>query len=339
MSRSSIRTQVDLQPFHTLACPSIAEYAVTLTDDSVLDSALTWAKEQGMAVQVIGEGSNIVPLDYVPGLTMINRLSGVRLVGQTNEHIDVRVSGGVSWHWLVLFCSAQGWYGLENLALIPGTVGAAPVQNIGAYGVELCDVFLQLEAVDIHTGTRRTFNSADCQFGYRASVFKGKDAGRWIITAVTLRLSRFFQPNLSYGPLATLQPKTSAQLIQSVIEVRQSKLPNPALIPNAGSFFTNPIIQLEQAQALQQDYPALPLYPTADGKHAKVAAGWLIEQAGLRGAYAPDTGIGPYEKQALVLINPQRMAASLVMSRAQEIADAVHAKFGIAITPEPRFFP
>ncbi|WLD56682.1 UDP-N-acetylmuramate dehydrogenase [Salinispirillum sp. LH 10-3-1] len=335
----TLHADFDLQRYHTLACPSVAEYAVTVTERSHLSTALAWAKQRALPVQVIGEGSNLVPRDVVPGLTVINRLSGVRVLKQTADQVELRVAGGVSWHWLVLFCSAQHWYGLENLALIPGTVGAAPVQNIGAYGVELCDVFVSLDAVNIRSGEQHSFSAEDCQFGYRQSVFKGVEEGAWIITAVTLRLSRRFAPNLTYGPLADLNPASSAELIEHVIAVRQSKLPDPALIPNAGSFFTNPIIPIAQARSLQQTYAAMPVYPTADGEFAKVAAGWLIEQAGLRGDYAADTGIGPYEKQALVLVNPQRVASSKVMARAQEIAQIVEDKFGISIVPEPRLFP
>lgn len=336
---SSLQPRVDLQSYHTLACPSVAEFALEVHDVQSLRSTLHWARERALAIQVMGEGSNLVPRDWVSGVTLINRLSGVRVLRQTADHVDIRVAGGVSWHWLVLFSSAQQWFGLENLALIPGTVGAAPVQNIGAYGVELCDVFQSLEATHLHRDETRSFSAAECEFGYRDSVFKREEAGQWMITSVQLRLSRHFAPNLTYGPLADANIGCSADLIARVIAVRRSKLPDPAIIPNAGSFFTNPIISRQHAEALQREYADLPVYSMPDASKVKVAAGWLIEQAGLRGQYAEGSGVGPYEKQALVLINPQRVASSVVMARATEIADAVQQRFGIHIEPEPRLFP
>ncbi|MFC3852972.1 UDP-N-acetylmuramate dehydrogenase [Salinispirillum marinum] len=335
----NVQSRFNLQSFHTLACPSVAEFAVEAVDRSTLIQALSWARQQALPIQILGEGSNVVPEAWIPGLTIINRLAGLKCTAQDSHYVSLKVASGVSWHWLVLFTSAQGWYGLENLALIPGTVGAAPVQNIGAYGVEFRDVFSELTAVHVLTGELRTFGASACRFGYRESVFKQEEAGQWCILDVTLRLARQFKPTLTYGPLAMLQPVSSRELIDTVVRVRQEKLPDPKVIPNAGSFFTNPLVDVNTARRLKETWPDLPVYPQENGHSVKLAAGWLIEQAGLKGQYDSITGIGAYEKQALVLINPQCASGQAVLAQAQLIADVVEDRFGVHLTPEPRMFP
>lgn len=331
----------DLQSCHTMACISSAEQAVLIHQRSDLVTALNWAAGRGVPVQVLGEGSNVLASQRVQGLTLLNRMQGVRCVTWDEATVTLDVAGGTSWHWWVCFSSQQGWHGLENLALIPGTVGAAPVQNVGAYGVETGDFIESVTATHLQSGEQRVFAHEECDFGYRQSAFKQALAGQWFIESVRFVLSRRFAPVLSYRPLDGLHEPTPAQLIQAVVSVRQSKLPDPNVIPNAGSFFTNPIVSREKADALRTQWPDLPMFVLDNGsteRYAKVAAAWLIEQCGWRGQTDPETGVGCYAHQALVVVNPQQRSRSDVLAWAEAIRQDVAATFGLTLQREPQLF-
>ena len=236
-----------------------------------------------------------------------------------------------------MFCVNKNWGGIENLSLIPGTVGAAPMQNIGAYGVEIKDTFEELEAINIQTGELEKFNNEQCKFGYRESIFKHEAKGRYFITSVTFKLNKKPDLNTSYGDIETLLKEwhiakpTIADVSKAVIAIRQSKLPDPVLLGNAGSFFKNPVIEFSVFEKLQKNNPTLKSFPAADGK-VKIPAAWLIEQAGWKGKRFENIGV--HEKQALVLVNYGGGTGKELIDLAYKIIDSVKAKFGVALTPE-----
>ena len=329
--------QVDLSAANTLAVPSTAAWCAELTDPRDLPALVRWASARGMAIRALGGGSNLVLNEQVSGLTVKVAIRGKTRVETESDRQRWRLGAGESWHQTVVDLVAQGGSGIENLALIPGTVGAAPVQNIGAYGVELADCLYQVEAYDILEERWRYFTREACQFGYRDSVFKQME-NRFIITAVELELNRTFVPKLSYGPLQALatKPDLNAQdVMEAVIAIRQSRLPDPYHLPNAGSFFKNPVISFEQYEALLVQHDDLVVYEQPEGW--KLAAGWLIDQCGLRGRHNDD-GVGCYERQALVLVNPNRAAASSILDWQAHVQDAVFERFQVLLEPEPRFW-
>ena len=266
-----------------------------------------------------------------------------RVWAEDDDAWYVRASAGESWHDFVQWTLAQGWPGLENLSLIPGTVGAAPIQNIGAYGLEVGERLHALTAFDLQTGRSVRFDQAACRFGYRDSIFKQEGwhlNGRFVITDVTFRLPKRWQPLIGYADIArelvarNIATATASQIADAVIAVRQRKLPDPAQVPNTGSFFHNPVLEAETARQLLAAYPSLPHYPQADGR-MKLAAGWLIEQAGWKGR---DLGpVGMYEKQALVLVNRGGATGANVITLMQAVQRDVREKFGVDLTPEPVF--
>lgn len=286
---------------------------------------------------VLGGGSNVLFTQNYEGTVLQNRIEGIKVISETEEQALVEAGGGVSWHDLVLFTIEQNLGGIENLSLIPGTVGAAPLQNIGAYGVELKDVFYTLEAVEINTGKVTFFNLEQCGFGYRESVFKKELKGKYIVTHVTLQLQKKPIFNTSYGAikstLETMQVNeiTLKALSDAVIAIRRSKLPDPAVIGNAGSFFKNPELTPEEFAPLKAQYPEIPSYPAAHGK-IKIPAGWLIEHCGWKGKKIENYGV--HKDQALVLVNYGGAEGNQIRALAYEIIESVWEKFGIALQPE-----
>jgi UDP-N-acetylmuramate dehydrogenase len=267
-----------------------------------------------------------------------NELKGIELVSQTSEHLELKVASGESWHELVMYCVQKDWGGIENLSLIPGTVGAAPMQNIGAYGVEVKSVIKKVRAIDRQTGDIREFSNEECQFGYRESVFKGALKEKFFISSVTLTLTKKnHQLNTHYGAIQdTLHAlQVSTPTIQSisnaVIRIRQSKLPDPNVIGNAGSFFKNPTIDKKQFDKLKNTYPLIPGY-FSDNQEVKVPAGWLIEQCGWKGIRIGDAGV--HAQQALVLVNYQHATGEEIFSLALQIKESVKKKFDIDLTME-----
>lgn len=332
----------DLLPYNTLGVPVRAHYYVSVVDEDELREALAYSRQEKLPILVLGGGSNIVLRDDFLGLVIHIRLSGKNLLQEDHAYIWLRVAAGENWHQLVEYCLDYHYWGLENLSLIPGSVGAAPIQNIGAYGVELKDVFEELTAMDIRSGIQVTFSKDACEFGYRDSIFKGRLRDHYVITAVTFKLRKQPQLELSYPALRDALSGNAAdaitprQVSQRVCEIRRSKLPDPVQIPNVGSFFKNPVISTEHYQSLKSSYPELIAYPVSE-EQVKLAAGWLIDNAGWRGQQ--DGPVAVHAQQALVLTNPGHAKGSAVIALAEKIQTSVFEKYGVTLEPEPRFYP
>lgn len=286
---------------------------------------------------VLGGGSNVVFRRDYHGLVLHNRMKGVEVLSDKGDFVQVRFGAGESWHDCVMYTVARGWGGLENLSLIPGTIGAAPIQNIGAYGAELKDVFESLEAFDLDTGRITVFDKDACAFGYRDSYFKREGKGRYCITSVTLKLSARPELNISYGDIQTTLAAMGVEqpgvqdVSNAVIQIRRSKLPDPIELGNCGSFFKNPIITREQFERLQTQYPDLRSFP-AGGEYVKIPAAWLIEKDGWKGKRIGNTG--SHAKQALVLVNYGGASGDEVSFLADRIAASVLDHFGVRLEKE-----
>ena len=333
-----IESGVSLKPYNTFGLPAVAHTLVRVTSDADVRRVVDHPTLGVAPKFVLGGGSNIILTRDMPQLVLKVEVMGRRLVEERADAWIVEAGAGENWHEFVLWTLAQGHPGLENLALIPGTVGAAPVQNIGAYGLELQDRFESLDAVDLVTGRSVTLGAAICAFGYRDSVFKHSLAGRTVITRVRFRLPKAWRPVLGYLELERKQNETgiarpSAQQIADwVIAIRRAKLPDPALIGNAGSFFKNPVVTPEQCRDIIGRDPAVVHYPMPDGS-VKLAAGWLIDACGWKGKAVG--GAAVYEKQALVIVNRGGAIGSEVMTLARAIQESVYGRFGIRLEPEP----
>ncbi|MEQ1744770.1 MAG: UDP-N-acetylmuramate dehydrogenase [Saprospiraceae bacterium] len=289
-------------------------------------------------VLVLGGGSNILFTQDWPGTVVRNAIGGIEVVRQFKNRAWVRAGGGESWHGLVQWAVSRGLGGLENLSLIPGTVGAAPVQNIGAYGVELQDLFISLEAVDLATGKNRHFRRAQCHFGYRDSVFKNTEKGRFCITSVTLSLSTDrHRIRTDYGDITKTLAEMGisrpgiADVSAAVVRIRSAKLPDPAQIGNCGSFFKNPTVMRVVFEKIQQNHATAPHYDLPDGR-VKIPAGWLIEQCGWKGKRVGNTGC--HDRQALVLVNHGGASGAEVVALARAIVESVEKTFGVRLEPE-----
>ncbi len=320
----------------TLALPATARYYGRYQSTSELLSWLSWAQQQGVAVRSLGGGSNVLLAPEVDALVLQSDMCQVQVVHETEHHCWVLVDAGRDWHQWVIDSAHYG-HGLENLALIPGTVGAAPIQNIGAYGVELADWVAWIEGVQLSTRQWQRWSAQDCRFAYRDSIFKRELRGDVIITRVCFRLSRRFEPNLSYQPLAEWSANaqvTPQKLREAVCAIRCSKLPDPAELANAGSFFKNPVVSVEQAKRLQQSWPQMPTYPAQGG--VKLAAGWLIEQAGWKGRRLGKVGM--HSQQALVLVNYGGATLGDVEALVHQVQTDVWQRFKVALEPEPQRF-
>ena len=282
---------------------------------------------------IIGEGSNILFVDQQAPVIIKPLFHGIEIQEQVDSYL-VTVGAAENWHDLVVYCVNKSINGLENLALIPGSVGAAPVQNIGAYGVEMSDFCHEVEYFDLATKTSHTFTTDQCQFSYRNSVFKKQLHGRAVITKIVFSFPKQWHANLSYNGLDHLPVTATAQEVMAqVIKVRQQKLPDPTNLPNAGSFFKNPVVNNETVRELKHKYPNIPVYPQTDTS-SKLAAGWLIEQSGLKGYKV--NGVGVHDNQALVLVNYQSANGQDILNLARYVQEQVHKKFNILLTPEVR---
>lgn len=335
-----IRENVDLQALNTFGLKALARYFCRVDSEARLSQALDFAREHKLPLLLMGGGSNLLLRENFPGLVMQVALRGITHTLQDERSVRVHAASGENWHDFVQHCLSQGWYGLENLALIPGSVGAAPIQNIGAYGVEAGDFIECVDVVDIRTGERQTLNHEQCAFGYRDSVFKHSLRGRKLILGVTFRLWRTPQPNLRYAVLAQALSDKGAgpqEIFDAVCAIRRSKLPDPAVLGNAGSFFKNPVLSAEHYARLQQTNPDIPGFPSDAGGPVKVPAAWLIEKAGWKGR--SHGGAAVYEKQALVLVNRDHASARDVVELAQQIMTSVQQQFGVALEPEVQWVP
>jgi UDP-N-acetylmuramate dehydrogenase len=335
MSRLEVQHNVDLSTLSTFRLPARALELVSLT---TLDQLAELGSSE-LPLLVLGGGSNTVFLEDWPGRVMLNRLGGIEVEPLDQQECLVHVGAGENWHELVRWCLNQGLYGLENLILIPGSVGAAPMQNIGAYGVELADVLESVSAWDFQRRQQVTITAADCHLSYRDSRFKSADHGRFLITGITMRLSRRFEPRTGYQSLARaltehgINTPDPRQLAAAVMRLRRHRLPDPARLPNAGSFFGNPVVDVEQADLLLKDFSHLPHWPMPDGR-IKLAAGWLIDRLGFRGRRIGDAGV--YQHHALVLVNHGKASAEQLRCLIEEIHDAVSTEFGVGLESEPQ---
>ncbi|MEL7533825.1 MAG: UDP-N-acetylmuramate dehydrogenase [Bacteroidota bacterium] len=332
-----LQENVSLQSFNTFGIDVKARWFIEIDSVVMATEFLVDNLNAGQAVWILGGGSNLLLKNDLEGLVLRNTIMGKEVIRETDEHVYLKVGAGENWHELVLYCLENNWGGIENLSLIPGSVGAAPIQNIGAYGVELKDVFVELESLSLATGNPRTFDHAACQFGYRDSYFKRAGKGKFLITSVTLKLDKApHSLNTAYGAieaeLATLaSPHTIQQVSEAVIKIRQTKLPDPAEIGNSGSFFKNPVISESAFAELQVTYPKLPHYPQPNGQ-VKVPAGWLIEQAGWKGKRIDNYGV--HAKQALVLVNYGGASGADIYALSTEILRSVKDKFNIELERE-----
>lgn len=333
-----IESGVSLKPYNTFGLPAVAQTLVRIGGDADVRRVVDHPQLGRAPKFILGGGSNIVLTRDMPQVVLKVEVKGIRLVETRENAWIVEAGAGESWHELVVWTLAHGLPGLENMALIPGTVGAAPVQNIGAYGVELKDRFESLDAVDLVTGRSVTLGPAICAFGYRDSVFKHSLANRSVITRVRLRLPRPWQPVVGYLDIARrmhdegVTAPTAQQVADWVCAIRRAKLPDPATIGNAGSFFKNPVVSPEQCRDIIGRDPEIVHYPLPDGT-IKLAAGWMIDACGWKGKTVGQAGV--YEKQALVLVNRGGAIGSEVMTLARAIQESVYGRFGIRLEPEP----
>ncbi|WP_187631951.1 UDP-N-acetylmuramate dehydrogenase [Hymenobacter lutimineralis] len=328
---------VSLRPFNTFGIEVKARLFARFRSVEELQALLALPAVQQAEKLVLGGGSNLLFTRDFEGVVLKNEINGLDIISQDEDTALVRAGAGESWHGLVQYTLEQELSGIENLSLIPGTVGAAPLQNIGAYGAELKDTFDHLEALEIATGQLRTFSHAECGFGYRESVFKGPLKSRYIVTGVVLRLRRRHQANVSYGAIRTtlddmgIGPEpTPRQVSEAVVSIRRSKLPDPTEIGNAGSFFKNPELSQQKYDELKAQYADLPGYPLPGG--VKVPAAWLIEQCGWKGRRLGAHGV--HDRQALVLVNHGGAQGEDIRNLAFEIIASVREKFGVELHPE-----
>ena len=334
-----IFSRVSLKLYNTLSLEATARYLIKVSTLDDIREALAFSNRKKLPHLIIGEGSNIVFCGDINYVIILMQSKGIHSTVAADNKILVTAQAGESWHLFVQTCLQNNFYGIENLSLIPGTVGASPVQNIGAYGIELSDVLHTVEAIDVHSGELLSLNNNDCQFAYRDSIFKSNGNDKFIITAVTLALS--LTPNLhtDYGDIyneldqMSLSAITPQAVANAVCRIREKKLPNPKRLPNAGSFFKNPIVDQPQLETILNNFPALKAYPSGSGLY-KLAAGWMVDQREFKGFRRGDTGV--HKDQALVLVNHGNATGQQILKLASEIQAAVQQRFGIMLEIEPR---
>jgi UDP-N-acetylmuramate dehydrogenase len=331
---------VSLQAFNTFGLNARARHYLRVTSADQLEQLRDDTSLRSLRRFVLGGGSNVLLTRDIEALVLHMAIAGREIVGEQDGKVLVRAGAGENWHAFVDYTLAQGLGGLENLSLIPGTAGAAPIQNIGAYGLEIKDVFHSLTVFDLDSGARRTLSGPDCRFGYRDSVFKHAAGANLVVLDVTFALPRAWQPNLRYAELAQaveaagFTTPTPRQVSDTVVAIRRRKLPDPAEIGNAGSFFKNPVVAAEACRELLTRFPQLVHHAQPDGSE-KLAAGWLIDQCGWKGKHLGAAGV--YPKQALVLVNNGGATGAEVLALARAIQRDVLARFGVELEPEPVF--
>jgi UDP-N-acetylmuramate dehydrogenase len=336
-NKMDIQENYSLKEHNTFGIDVRAKYFAAFKSVEELKQLISYANEQSLSILILGEGSNILFTKNFDGLVLKNAIIGIEIVKQTDQHVYIKTGAGVIWHDLVLYTIEKQLSGIENLSLIPGTVGAAPIQNIGAYGIELKDTFECLEAVSIEDGNSMYFEYDTCQFGYRNSIFKNSLKGKLVITYVTLRLDITPKFNTSYGAIQETIKNMGIDMLSlsaisnAVISIRQSKLPDPKKIGNAGSFFKNPEITNTHFEELRKLNSTIPSYPALAG-YTKIPAGWLIEQCGWKGKTFGQAGI--HKNQALVLVNYGNATGLEISTISQKIQKSVLDKFGIQLEAE-----
>ena len=324
-----------LKPWNTFGIDHNAQHIVCAEDEQQLLNAWQYATAEGQPVLILGEGSNVLFMENFDGTVVLNRIKGIEIREET-ESWKLHVGAGENWHRLVQTTLEKGIPGFENLALIPGMVGSSPIQNIGAYGLELKDVCEYVDILNLRTGKTERLQQNECQFAYRDSIFKHQYQFGYAIIAVGFKLKKKWQPILSYGDLRSLNPATVTawEVYNAVCNMRQSKLPNPAVTGNVGSFFKNPVVSYEKAATLISCFPDIPHYPQASGE-IKLAAGWLIDQCQLKGFRIG--GAAVHEQQALVLINADNASPQDIVTLAKVVRAQVGKKFEVWLEPEVRF--
>lgn len=332
-----IEKNVALKPYNTFGIEAQARYMVGCGSVDDFNELREWNSFYTAPKLILGGGSNILFTEDYDGLVIKNNFKGIEVVEDDGENIFIKAGAGENWHQFVMHCVRNNFAGIENLSLIPGNVGASPMQNIGAYGVEIKDVFHQLTAVDISSGDEVIFKADECNFGYRESIFKNTAKDKFIITSVTYQLSRTPHFNTSYGAIEQelesmgVTELSIAAISQAVINIRSSKLPDPKQIGNAGSFFKNPVVPVDLADSIRKDHPTLASYPV-DTNSVKLAAGWLIEQSGWKGKNMGNYGV--HDKQALVLVNYGNAKGIDIFDLSEQIKTSVKEKFGVELERE-----
>ena len=332
-----------LAPHTTFGLPARAAHYIELTDSGDLPEICRLPEFDAATVCWLGGGSNILFMQDFPSLVVRMATRGIRELERTPDSVLLEAQAGENWHGFVQSSLHMGLGGLENLSLIPGTVGASPVQNIGAYGVEVKDRIHSVRCFDVQTQEWLELSNAECRFAYRDSIFKHEGRQRYVITSVVFRLDTQFVPNVKYGDLAQVlaeqcsgRTPTAQDVAQAVCVIRRSKLPDPTVLGNVGSFYKNPLVDAAHAQTLLAQYPQMPHYPQPDGR-VKLAAGWLIDQCGLKGKTIG--GAAVHDKQALVLVNKNHATAADVRALSDEICRIVAQRFAVDLQPEPVWLP
>lgn len=330
-----VRENYSLKNYNTFGIDVKCRYFVESDTESEFLEFVSSYELKPEEIMVLGEGSNFLFTDDFDGTVFYPTMKGMEIVEENDEHVWVKVGAGEVWDDFVAWAVEQGYGGVENLSLIPGHVGAAPVQNVGAYGMEAGDTIERVEAIQIEKARKETISAADCRFAYRDSIFKGEWKNRYIVTYVVFRLTKVPEFRLNYGSvreeLQKLGEVSLKNIRRAIIQIRRAKLPDVKELPNAGSFFKNPVVSREQAGQLKERYPELPVYPV-DEDRVKLAAGWLIEQCGWKGKDLGKAGV--YEKQALILVNRAEASGVEVARLANEVKKSVFMTFGVWIEPE-----
>src|SRR5476651_2797670 len=335
-----VLAQVSLKPFNSFGIDVRAQLFAEAHSDADVREALAYATAHALPLLVIGGGSNLLLTQDIDALVLRMASQGIRVLNDDGVHIVVEAEAGEAWHPFVLWTLEHGFCGLENLSLIPGTVGAAPMQNIGAYGVEIKDVFAGLTALDRQTGELRDFTLAECNFAYRDSLFK-QQPGRWLILRVRFTLNRTAHLHLEYGPVRQrlteqgIDQPTPTDVSQAICSIRSEKLPDPAVLGNAGSFFKNPLVSAALLQKIKRKHPGVVCYPQPDGQ-VKLAAGWLIEQAGWKGFREGDAGV--HSLQSLVLVNYGDATGEQLLNLARRVQADIAERFAVDLEMEPNLY-
>ncbi|MDO8591771.1 MAG: UDP-N-acetylmuramate dehydrogenase [bacterium] len=340
----NIVENVSLRGYSAMGLGGKARFFSEAHSEDDLKKLIDWAKEQNLPVIVVGEGSNIVWRDEgFEGLLIANHITGREVLDDGTGNTTIRIGAGENWDEIVDWTVKKGLSGIEFLSAIPGRVGAAPVQNIGAYGTEIAQTLVELAAFDTHSEDFVTIKNKACGFAYRTSRFKTDDKGRFIITSITLKLSKtspsppFYESLEKYLTEHKIKDHTPRTIREAVMAIRAIKLPSPAKVANNGSFFTNPVIGKKEFEKLQKEYPDIKGWPHSD--KVKVSAGWLLEEAGFKGVHDKQTGMATWPAQALVLINEHAKTTADLLSFKQKIQSKVHAMFGIVLEQEPELLP
>jgi UDP-N-acetylmuramate dehydrogenase len=341
----NIQENISLSNYSTMRLGGTARYLVEVTSRMELQEAVQWAEAQNLPIIMVGGGSNIVWKDEgFPGLILVNKIMRFESFDEDGRNIYITVGAGENWDATVAHTTNDGLTGIEALSLIPGTAGATPVQNVGAYGQEIANTLATVEAYDRQTKNFVNIPAMDCQFGYRTSRFKTTDKGRFFISAITIHLMRglpeppFYQAVADYLQQHSIARPTPQNIRDTVIAIRSAKLPDPTQVANNGSFFANPVITEQALAQVQGDYPQMPHWPAHDG-HVKIPAAWLIEQAGFKDFHDAETGMATWPTQSLVFVNEHAKSTADLLAFRQKVTDAVATKFNIQLVQEPELLP